>query len=184
MPSASHCGCVSLTAVRARVLRSTGLFGAGAWRAKLIRLATRDLVRRTYWPILAARGCCSGGERSAQQHVGIAQHGGDGIVEFVGGAADQLADRSQFFRLQDLRLQTLADCRTIPANGRASGSVPDPADAGARRPSRPMRNAATRVSASRKTRMRAGTAPSDMAQAANSGSENTAIMLQRATHTP
>ena len=47
-----------------------------------------------------------------------------------------------------------------------------------------MKNAATRVRARRNERMRGGTAASNRAQAANSGSENTAIMPSRASHTP
>ncbi len=46
-------------------------------------------------------------ERRAEEHVGITEHGGDGIVEFVGGAADQLTDGGQFFGLKDLGLQTV-----------------------------------------------------------------------------
>ena len=37
------------------------------------------------------------GEGRAEQQIGISQHGGDGIVQFMGGAAEQLADRSQLF---------------------------------------------------------------------------------------
>src|SRR5579859_5816026 len=40
-----------------------------------------------------------------QQQIGIAQHGSDGIIEFVRSPADQLSYRSQFFRLKNLRLQ-------------------------------------------------------------------------------
>ena len=50
-------GSLSFTAVLARVFRSSAAMGRGVCRAKLIRLATRDLVRRTYCPILAANGC-------------------------------------------------------------------------------------------------------------------------------
>src|ERR1700683_891197 len=46
-------------------------------------------------------------ERCTQQQIGIAQHSRDGIVEFMGGAAQQLADRSQFFGIRDLGLQAL-----------------------------------------------------------------------------
>ena len=45
-------------------------------------------------------------ERRAQEQIGITQHGGDGIVEFVGCAAQQLADGGEFFGLRDLCLQT------------------------------------------------------------------------------
>ncbi len=34
------------------------------------------------------------GESCRQQEIGIAQHGGDGVVQFVGGARYQLSDRS------------------------------------------------------------------------------------------
>ena len=40
-----------------------------------------------------------------QQQVGISEHGGDGIVQFVRGSAYQLSDRGEFFRLHDLCLQ-------------------------------------------------------------------------------
>jgi len=42
-----------------------------------------------------------------RQQVGVTEHGGDGIVEFVSGAAHQLADGCQLFGFGDLRLQAL-----------------------------------------------------------------------------
>ena len=100
-------GCESLTAVRSTVLRSTGAIAAGPCLAKLSKLATSDLVRRTCCPIFAAISCCSGLREVFSEQIGITQHGGDGVVQFVGRAAHQLADRGQFFGFHDLRLQTL-----------------------------------------------------------------------------
>ena len=53
-------------------------------------------------------------EWRGQKNIGITEHGGDGIVEFVGYAAHQLSDRGQFFRLRDLRLQTFQVGQGLP----------------------------------------------------------------------
>ena len=46
-------------------------------------------------------------ERRGEKKIGIAEHGGDGIVEFVGDATYELSDRGQLFRFCDLGLQAL-----------------------------------------------------------------------------
>jgi len=55
-----------------------------------------DLSRE--WPLL-------GRKLRTQQHVRIAKHGSDGIVQFMRGTADQLTNGSYFFRLQKLGLK-------------------------------------------------------------------------------
>ena len=84
-----------------------GSLGCGCLPGKADQAGDQRFRAANILADLGGQGLLLRRERSAEQHVGISQHGGDGIVEFVGGAADQLADRSQFFRLQDLRLQTL-----------------------------------------------------------------------------
>src|SRR6202035_2083031 len=64
------------------------------------RLRTADILAD-----LGSEGPLRLGKRRAEEQVRVAEHGGNGIVEFMRYAADQLTNRSQFFRLQELGLQ-------------------------------------------------------------------------------
>ena len=52
-----------------------------------------------------------------QKQIGITQHRGDGIVEFVRSASHQSADRGQFLGFRDLCLQTFQIGEGLPRVG-------------------------------------------------------------------
>jgi len=89
-----HCGWREFDGSAQQALRSTRAIGKGLV-GKLSRLATRDRVRRHAArfspPVHVIRS-----ESRCQQQIGIAQHSGNGIVQFVGAPATSCPIEASF----------------------------------------------------------------------------------------